>query len=106
MFEGALFRYQRGLCCDLLDLPKGLRGGIGPFGARIRADEHLAAICRKQPSSALAQHIQMDHDGEEEEPEFKLQVRQRFEDALTYSGGSWHENTNSYGNFFFQKEVW
>ena len=43
----------------------------------------LAAIRRKQPSSALVQHILTDHAGEEEEPEFMFQVRQRFEDALT-----------------------
>ena len=45
--------------------------------------QHLAAIRRKQPSSALVQHILTDHAGEEEEPEFMFQVRQRFEDALT-----------------------
>ena len=25
--------------------------------------------------------------------------------CTVYSGGSWHENTHSYGNFFFQKVV-
>ena len=50
--------------------------------ARVRADEHLAAIRRKQPSSALVQHILTEHAGEEE-PDFKFQVRQRFDDAVT-----------------------
>ena len=50
--------------------------------ARIRAEEHLAALRRKQPSSPLYQHWITEHPGEEE-PRFKFQIRQRFSNALS-----------------------
>ena len=70
------------LTCQIRGINKVYEGESGR-SARIRADEHLAAIRRKQPSSALVQHILTDHAGEEEEPEFMFQVRQWFEDDLT-----------------------
>ena len=70
------------MSCQELGLNRVYEGESGR-AAKARAIEHQSAMRRRQPTSALYQHIQTAHSGDENQPRFKFQVRQRFKDALT-----------------------